>query len=446
MRSSIVTGLALQSAALLLMAGLASAQVPAAGSGARMPDAGQQPAAPGGQTSPGAAESARKKADKERDKEKEKERTGPLRALSLFPLQHAYVSGLVAGPVTDPAYDGDHYIISLKAAQLGAWTIRNGQPAWVINVTALQPLVWDTRLYVVVDGEIGAYETKGGSPLWKVPSGGVVSAPTVAKAGWFIYALDTGELRALRGESGEQVWKVKLDAPVKIVPVVVGDRLYVATEQKQVVAFDLMSGQRLWAQTLDEPIAALAAQEKRLFVSTDRTFLAFDHSGDLKWRRRVGVAAIGQPLADGDNVYVAFADNTLFALGADRGDLRWRAPLTYRPIAGPVRADDTLLLVGIAPVLHGYLIKDGKAVPDLPVPYVDVRTILFAPPHLARGATFFNDLVLVPTTQSIEALQRQGPGALSPFIDLGVPCPPLSFPGEPPPPTTASAPAVPPKP
>jgi outer membrane protein assembly factor BamB len=446
-RSSIVTGLTLQIAALLLMAGLASAQVPAAGSGARMPDAGQQPANPGGQSgSPGAAETARKKAEKERDKEKEKERTGPLRALSIAPLQHAYISGLVAGPVADPAYDDQVYMISIKGKQLGAWTIKNGSPAWYINdITALQPLTYDRRLYVVVEGEIATFETVAGKPLWRVPSGGVVSAPPVAKAGWFIYALDTGEVRALRGETGEQVWKIKLDAPVKVMPVVVGDRLYVATEQKQVVALDVVSGQRLWAQTLDEPIAALAAQEKRLFVSTDRTFLALDHGGDLKWRRRIGVAAIGQPLPDGDTVYVTFADNTLFALGADKGDLRWRAPLTYRPVAGPVRADDALLLVGIAPVLHWYLIKDGKAIPDLPLPG-DTRSIMFAPPHVARGATFFNDLVLVPSTLAVEALQRQGPGTFWPFIDLGVPCPPLSFPGEPPPPTTASVPAVPPKP
>jgi len=63
-----------------------------------------------------------------------------------------------------------------------------------------------------------------------------------------------------------------------------------------------------------------------------------------------------------------------------------------------------------------------------------------------HGSTFFSDMVLVPSTLTMEGLQRQDFGTYWAFIDLGVPCPPLSFPGEPPPPTTASAPPVPPKP
>jgi outer membrane protein assembly factor BamB len=445
-RSSIVTGLTLQIAALLVGIGLASAQVPAAGSGARMPDAGQQPQAPTSAGPPGPgnpAEAAKRKAEKE----KEKERMGPLRPISIFPLQHAFLTALGTPPVTDPTYDGQHYLVAIKGKQLAAWSASTGALVWVLNdVAPLQPLLSDGgRVYTILDGEIAAFDTTGGKPAWRVPSGGTVSAPAITKAGWLIYPLDTGELRALRAETGELVWQAKVDAPVKAVPVIVGDRLYVATSQKQVVAFDVLSGQRLWAQAFDEEVASIGASERRVFVSTERMFLALDHGGELKWKRRVGVAAIGQPIVDDESVYVTLNDNALYAFGIDKGDLKWRAPLSYRPVAGPVRADDSILLTGIAPVVHGYYVKDGKPAPDVPLP-VDTRSIIAAAPHLVKGVNFFRDMVLVLTAQAMEGLQRQGPGVFTPFIDLGVPCPPLSFPGEAPPPTTASVPAAPPKP
>jgi outer membrane protein assembly factor BamB len=372
---------------------------------------------------------------------------GPLRPISIYPLQHAFLTALGMPPVTDPTYDDQRYMVAIKGKQIAAWNNATGVLIWVNNdLVPLQPLLTDAgRLYAILDGEIAAFDTATGKPIWRKPSGGTVSAPGISKAGWLIYPLDTGEVRALRGETGELVWQAKLDAPVTVPSLIVGDRLYVATSQKQVAAFDVLSGQRLWVQTFEHPVVSIGASEKRLFVSTDKLFIALDHGGDFKWRRRVGVGAVGQPIVDDENVYVAFNDNTLLAFGADKGEMKWRTPLPYRPVAGPVRADDSILLSGIAPVLHGYAIKDGKPAQDVPLP-VETRSIVSWAPHVVRRPNFFNDMVLVLTAQAMEGLQRQGPGTLTMFIDLGVPCPPLSFPGEAPPPTTASVPSAPPKP
>jgi outer membrane protein assembly factor BamB len=446
-RSSIVTGLTLQIAAILAVVGLASAQVPPPGSAARgVPtDTGQQPSTPGQRPGPATpAEAARQKAEKEKQKDKDKDKMGPLRATSIQPLQHSFIVSLGAPPVTEPAYDDQHYMVAIKSKQIGAWSIVNGQLMWVLNeITPLQPLTSDAgRLYVILDGEVAAFETTAGKPVWRVPSGGTVSAPAISKAGWLIYALDTGELRALRGETGELVWQAKLDGPITLVPVIVGDRLYVATGPKQLAALDVVSGQRLWTQTFEDPIASIGASEKRLFVSTDKMFLALDHGGDLKWKRRVGVAAIGQPVAEDDTVYITFNDNTLVAFGSDKGDLRFRTPLPYRPVGGPAKAYDCILLTGLAPVLHTYFIKDGKLALDYPLP-LDTRTIMVAQPRLVRAPSFFQDRVLALSSQAMEGIQRQGPGTLAPFIDPGAPCPALSLPGEAPPPATASVPAPP---
>jgi outer membrane protein assembly factor BamB len=411
----------------------AGQQQPVAAAGQAQPPP-PQPGAPGAPGGGAAPPGAPRKTGKE--KEKEPEKFGPI---SLMPLQHAYASYLGAGPVVDPATDGSLFFNAIKGKQVAAWAVRDGVLKWVLSdLVAVQPLAVDQeRLYVVLDGEIATFDPATSKPLWRVPSGGKVTAPAVVKAGWVILALDTGELRALRGETGETVWQMKFDAEIKAAPVIVGDRLYVAPQNNHLVALDLLSGQKLWDQQFEGFVTAIGAQEHRVFAGTGRMFYGLDHAGHMKWKRRLGAEVIGQIVTDESTVYAAFTDNTLVAFGANNGDLRWRAGLAYRPISGPVRGDDTLLLTGIAPVVHGYAMKDGKPAPDFALP-VDPRSIVAAAPLFTRGATFFQDTVLVVLAQGVmEGARRLGPGTFMPFVDPGTALPPFAFPGEPPPPSAA---------
>jgi outer membrane protein assembly factor BamB len=441
--------------ALLVPAGRtpASAQTPPAGSGARMspPESGQPPTpgqpgrgGPPGPQRPGA-----------NDKNKKPEKFGPT---LILPMQVLYYNPLGAAPVVAPAHDDEQFYVAFKNWSIASWHVWDFTLAWGLqNVQAANhPLVLDSgRLYATLEGnELIAIDAASSKILWRLPAGGPVSTPPIAKAGWLIVALETtdeknkhttGELRALRGETGEVVWHISLADPLKTKPIIIGDRLYIAPENKHLVALDLVSGQQLWVEELDEQISSIAASEQRVFAGTRNKFFAFDHAGHLKWTRRLGAEVIGDAVTDAEGVYGAFTDNTLLALG-NNGDLRWRTGLAYRPMSGPVMANGTmLLLVGSAPVLHGYDMKDGKASPDFNPP-ADTRALMFSPPMFARGRTFFQDTVLVVFAHgAVAAGIRTGPGVIFPFRDPGVKCPPLSLPAEQPPPTAAATPATPPR-
>jgi outer membrane protein assembly factor BamB len=408
------------------------------------PLAAQPPAPPGGgpgragQPGPRGQHGPPPKPGGQSEKDKASQKFGPI---SVLPLQHLYFMSMGAPPVVDPAFDDALFFAAIKTKAIGAWKIADGQPVWAVpDITAVQPLVADSgRLYAVLDGEVATFDAASGKPGWRLPSGPVTAAP-VAKAGWLILAVDAGEVHALRGETGEKVWQAKLGAPIKARPVIVGDRLYVAPQNNQLVAFDLVSGRQLWSQDFEEAVTALAAQDQRVFAGTSRMFYGLDHAGHVKWKRRIGAEVIGQPVTDATGVYAAFTDNTLMAFGTNKGDLLWRAPLTYRPISGPTRADDTLLLTGIAPIVHGYDVKDGKQAPDFALP-ADPRVIFVTAPHFSHGPTFFQDIVLVFFAHGwAEGARRIGPGVYTPFTDPGTACPALTFPGEAPPPTAAAPP------
>jgi outer membrane protein assembly factor BamB len=442
-RQSRVIGVTLLTVAAVVVS--VAAQVPPAGSGARMPpeSGGQTPTtAEPGRQGRGEHGEPRKPGQEKVDKNKPPEKFGPI---SVLPLQQFYFASLGAPPAFEPIVDGPRFYMAMKNKTIGAWSALTGT-AWVTpEIGAIQAIAVDSgRVYATLEEEVAAFDSATGKALWRLPSGGALTAaPPVAKGGWVLVALESGELHALRGETGEVVWKVKLDAAVKTRPVIVGDRVYVAPQNNQLIAIDLLSGQKLWDQDFDSPVTAIAAQDQRVFVGTSRMFFAFDHAGHKKWDRRVGSAVVGQLVVDDQSVYAVFTDNTLMAFGANKGDLRWRTPLAYRPASGPERADDTLLLTGTALIVHGYSVKDGKAFPDFLVPADPQR--FFIGVKFVRGPTFFQDTVIAFFAHGwIAASQRVGPNFYSPFTDLGVVCPPLAMPGEQPPPTTAAVP-VPPK-
>ncbi len=388
---------------------------------------------------PGQPEQPGRAKKKKDEKPKKPEKFGPI---GFLPVNLTWA--IYTGPAAfDPVADDSQIYVALKTKAVGAWTVQNGTPKWSVNDLApVQPPVVDSgRLYIVLDGEVTALDTASGKPLWRVPTGAPVAAPPVAKAGWLLLGLETGELRALRGETGETVWAIRLNAPIKTPPAIVGDRLYVAPQNNHLVAIDLTAGQELWSEEFDGVVTGLAAQKERVFAGTSRNFYALDHAGHFKWKRRIGAEVVGRPIADDENVYAVFTDNTMWGLGSDSGSLRWRVALTYRPISGPVRADDTLLLNGLAPILHGYYTKDGAAAgPDYTVP-AGPGAILSAPVVFVHGANFFQDTAMVMLGQGyLGGVRRMGPGHIYPYwSDPGIVLPPITF-GEPPPqPSSAAA-------
>lgn len=409
----------------------------------------QPPPAPTAQPAPQAptaGDEARARYKAAKEKAKDPYNGKPLGPIGLMPLQLLYFASLGGPPAVAPTVNDELLFAAINTGVVGAWRVEDGASVWSVpNLAVVQPLAIDgTRLYAVLDGEVTAIDIQTGKSLWRVPSGGKVSAAPVAKAGWLILGLETGEVHAVRGETGELVWQLKLGATVKTKPVIVGDRLYVVPRNNQLVAIDLVSGRALWNQELEGPVSGLAAQEQRVFIGTDRMFMGLDHAGHLKWKRHIGSGVIGDPSVDAENVYVAFSDNTLMAFGANKGELLWRAPLTYRPTSGPIRARDTLLLTGSPLIIHGFDVKDGKPAPDYAMPGDPIRFLVGAP-MFVRGRTFFQDTVITMMAHGWIGTARQiGPGTLSPFTDPGVVCPPLSLPGAEPSPT-ASAPSTPPK-
>jgi hypothetical protein len=75
------------------------------------------------------------------------------------------------------------------------------------------------------------------------------------------------------------------------------------------------------------------------------------------------------------------------------GAQRWKRALPLRPNAGPLKAGDTLIVSGVAPMLRAYFSKDGSAAGD-----IATDGELASPPYFVAGP---GDPTVVIVTRSL---------------------------------------------
>lgn len=349
----------------------------------------------------------------------------------LFPLEAAWSFSLKTPLTVWPAYDESSMYVALSNGELVAlsMTANSATQRWAVpNIEATFPLAADgQRVYAATDDAVHALEASKGTSLWHHPAGGRLSTAPVARAGWLILALDTGDVRALRGESGDEVWKLPLGAPVKSEPLIDGNRLYLTPENNRIVAVDLISGKVLWDRDMGAIVNSVAAFQDGVYVgTTGRMFYALaDRDGQQRWKWRIGNDAVGRSLFTDTRVYVIFMDNSIRAFGLDNGGQRWRQPLDFRAHAGALRIEETIVVVGLSPVLRGYRTDTGKPAGNFTLP-VGPQAQVAAPLRFVQGGYFLDDLIVTVTQEGdIVAARRKAapvPAVQSePFGLLGEP-------------------------
>ena len=275
----------------------------------------------------------------------------------------------------------------------GEWTHRNGTPTHTITHpalnTALAPLFvvdigqGDTRRLritadpVVTGGRIFTMDAESqivatstaGERLWArsvIPptdNRSDASGGGLAVAGDVLLATTGfGEVVALDTRTGGEIWRQDLDAPGTSSPTVVGDLVYVVARDGRAWAIELGSGRVRWTITSTQPTAnfsggagAAVNGEFAIFpFPTGEVLAAFPDGGLRRWStvvtgQRPGQAAsnisdiAGDPVIDGNRVYVGNISGRVVALELFTGDRIWTAT---EGAVGPVwPAGDSVFMV-----------------------------------------------------------------------------------------------------
>jgi outer membrane protein assembly factor BamB len=300
--------------------------------------------------------------------------------LSLFPVVSAWTLQLNNALTAPPGFRDALAVFALEGEQLAAYDLERGSRLWLANITTkVEPALGVDLVFVATDDAITALSLATGQPAWTHPFDDELAAAPVVAGDRLLLATADGDVIALRAADGVEIWRRRLPRAAASRPAFTATRLFIATADKRVVALNLQTGDVIWDRPLGGIGHDILAGDDRIFLgSQDRFFYCLNaKNGNVEWRWETGADAIGLPVADERTVYFVSFDNVLRGMNRSSGVQRWKTPLPFRPLSGPLKYRETLVVAGATPIVQAFSARDGKSQGPHPV-----STELSAAPYL----------------------------------------------------------------
>jgi outer membrane protein assembly factor BamB len=187
----------------------------------------------------------------------------------------------------------------------------------------------------------GVAATRGlerlGGLAWRFQTDGPVrSSPTLADGVVYFGSTD-GRLYAVDAASGAERWRYEAGAPIGGAPLVTEGSVIAIDRANRIHAVQRSTGEPLWQ------------------VATGRDV-------PLVWGREGWDYLLAAPMPAGDLVLAGSGDGHLYALGLQRGDIRWRFPTGGRIRSAPAIHDDVAYVSSGDGIVYGVSLDDGSEV------------------------------------------------------------------------------------
>lgn len=189
------------------------------------------------------------------------------------------------------------------------------------------------------------------SLVWKFKTNGrVISSPSVVGDAVYVASTD-GALYAINRTDGSQRWKFQTQGPIASSPAVANGLVYIVSVDGTFYAVDAANGQKRWSfatkgerrftapgihgaiprtERMPDPFdvflsSPTVAGNTVYFGSGDQSVYALDAaSGTLRWSFATGDVVHASPAVANGLVYIGSWDRNLYALDATTGRERWR--------------------------------------------------------------------------------------------------------------------------
>lgn len=282
---------------------------------------------------------------------------------------------------------------ALRAAPSLAWSVRIGEGEDRRHRISADPVVAGGRVFTLDSRATVAAVSTGGALLWSrdlTPDSDRdddVSGGGLATDGARVYvATGFGRLSALDAATGAEIWVQRLNAAATAAPTVADGVVYVVGNDSRAWALDAGTGRIVWdVAGTPSPSGVLGGAGP---VVTDRLILlpttAAEVMGVLKlsglrvWSAPVAggregrvyariTDVTGDPIVDGDTVYVGNPSGRTVALDLASGERRWTAE---EGALGPVQvAGGSVFLVSDQNRLMRLDARDGAPIWAVGLPY-----------------------------------------------------------------------------
>jgi outer membrane protein assembly factor BamB len=321
----------------------------------------------------------------------------------LFPIRTLWTLALNSPLAMPPSYDAASAYFTLAGDRIVAYDVVAGTQKWIVSARPLhQPVAGDDLLFIVEADKLKALQSGDGGVAWELPFAEKLAVPPVWDNGWLVASTSSGSILAFRGTDGDLVWSQDIGSPAHARPALAADRIYVPTQDGRIIALRVDTGAPVWERRMSGAPDEILAFDDRLFVGTRDNFFSslMAKDGRVDWRWRTGGDVVGMPAADEHHVFFVALDNMLRSLDRKSGGQKWMRPLPIRPMAGPTKAVEAIVVAGVGPTMRGYKLSDGTSAGEIPAGadvaaephvFVDATTktplLLFLTQDIAKGAS-----------------------------------------------------------
>jgi len=176
------------------------------------------------------------------------------------------------------------------------------------------------------------------------------SWPGITTNGDTFYVANMAHVYAIRATDGSQVWRFP-EKPSRTMyfaaPVLVDNQLIVGDYQKILHSLNPDTGSENWTFVANGPwIASPLVIDSSIYAPNgDGNLYALDLSGNLLWKFAAEKALWSRPVGNGDTIYQASMDHSIYALDTATGSVKWSKNLGGAVIYSPTLSDDGMLYV-----------------------------------------------------------------------------------------------------
>jgi outer membrane protein assembly factor BamB len=211
------------------------------------------------------------------------------------------------------------------------------------------------------DGVFYAFEAGTGRVAWKKKIGSVSSRPILAPDSSLLYVgTDDGHVIALSPVDGGEKWRYATRGPVLESPVLSGDLVILSNEADQVYALDRATGKFRWQYKSETPEEFTLRGHAGVTVDRDLVFTGFSNgtlvalrvaTGSVAWLTSLKgdasrfVDMDATPAVVGEHVFAVSSAGGVYSVDKSTGLVRWRMPLVG---GGAMSSDGERLYVAAA--------------------------------------------------------------------------------------------------
>lgn len=186
-----------------------------------------------------------------------------------------------------------------------------------------------------------AISAKTGLALWNLELPTAAKYYLLTENGGISVISDTGALWMLDGTDGRIRWNASASGAVSAAPRLTDGRLLVAVDNKRVEEFSVDGGQRVARAEADGVPAFVGAGRSSAAIYSDErgNVHSIKMDGGKNWKFRVGGRVV-YIRAVGDNVLLGSADNFVYFMNVEYGNLLWKRRLPGRIASGGIIGED----------------------------------------------------------------------------------------------------------